>query len=411
MIAPQSLGALSNIHRLLIQLVEDLPARDVNTRFHADLPCMGWLLGRSVYLELWWLREKILGEDDLSRRVRHIFSGSLPQAVQMQQQLPPKEHLLNWALEIQDEHLSRLANPGQLPAHPWLKNGWLVDYMVQSHGRIYEQMLSVRHARAVKQGGAFEVREPLQSRAPGADSTEVSQGHYRIGAREGVMFDNEQPMQMVEMRNFRISDRPADNAAWLAFMEDGGYAKEEYWSDEGRQWKQTSNLSHPWHWRKDAAGHWYALGLNGPMELLPDQPVSGISWYEAEAYANWAAQNIEGFGGAVLPHEYHWEAAARIGALKDGGRVWEWCGNPLHPYKDYEKPVDPEMCTQEFDGRHPALRGGCIHTQPALRRISIRNAGLPGAGYLFSGVRLVFPPALQEEALYIEQWQKFLDKR
>lgn len=408
MIGPQSLGALSNIHQLLTQLVEDLPARDVNHPYHPDLPSIGWLLGRSVYLELWWLREKILGEDDLSKRVRHIFAASAPKSMQQQQQLPPKEHLLNWALEVQDEHLSRLANPGQLPEHPWLKNGWLVDYLVQTHSRIYEQILSVRHARAVRHNSDYTVKHPLQPGLPAADSSEVSQGHYRIGARSGVMFDNEQPMQMVEMRNFRISNKPADNAAWLAFIEDGGYTQNDYWSEAGQNWKQEQGANAPWHWRQDQNGNWYALGLNGPMELLPDLPASGISWYEAQAYANWAAANVEGFGGAVLPHEYHWEAAARIGALQDAGRVWEWCGNPLQPYKDYEKPVDPEMRTQAFENRQPALRGGCIHTQPALRRISVRHAGLPDAGYLFSGVRLVFPPALEEEALYVEQWQKFL---
>ncbi len=409
MIQPQSLGALSNIHQLVTQLVEDLPAEDINRKYHPDLPGIGWLLGRSVYLELWWLREKILAEDDLSKRVRQFFARPLPRSAQQEQQLPPKEHLLNWALEVQDEHLSRLANPAQLPDHPWLKKGWLVDYLVQVHGRIYEQMLSVRHARSVTQEGKYHVKQPLQASPPVADSTEVSQGHYRIGARDGVMFDNEQPMQMVEMRNFRISNKPADNAAWLAFLQDGGYNQDCYWSKPGGDWKQRHSITCPWHWRQDQNGNWYALGLNGPMDLLPDLPVSGISWYEAQAYANWAAARIEGFSGAVLPHEYHWEAAARIGALQNGGRVWEWCSNPLHPYQDYEAPVDPEMRTQEFADQRPALRGGCIHTQPALRRISIRSAGLPDAGYLFSGVRLVFPPALEEEALYIEQWQRFLE--
>ena len=408
MIKPQSLGALSSIQRLVTQLVEDLPAEDINRKYHPDLPGIGWLLGRSIYLELWWLREKILGDDDLSKRVRQFFARPLPRSAQQEQQLPPKEHLLNWALEVQDEHLSRLANPALLPDHPWLKNGWLVDYLVQVHGRIYEQMLSVRHARAVAQEKEHHVQQPLRASPPVADSTEVSQGHYRIGARDGVMFDNEQPMQMVEMRNFRISNKPADNAAWLAFLEDGGYTQNEYWSKQGRNWKQRHSITRPWHWRQDQDGNWYALGLNGPMDLLPDLPVSGVSWHEARAYANWAAARIEGFSGAVLPHEYHWEAAARIGALQNGGNVWEWCSNFLHPYQDYEAPVDPEMRTREFAGEYPALRGGCIHTQAALRRISIRSAGPADAGYLFSGVRLVFPPALEEEALYIEQWQKFL---
>ncbi len=409
MIAPTSLGALSTIHELLTQLITDLPARDVNRRWRADLPSMGWLLGRSVYLELYWLRERLQGDDDLSKRVRAIFASPLPPTAEQDAALPPKDHLLNWALEVQDQHLTLLANPGSLPDHPWLKDGWLVDYMLQVHGRIYEQMLSVRHARAVSQNGSYRVQTPLQPRPPSPDSTEISQGHYRIGAREGVVFDNEQPMQMVEMRNFRINNHPVDNAAWLAFLEDGGYQDDAFWDEKGRTWKDNRQIPHPWHWRQDADGHWYALGLNGPMELIPDMPVSGICWYEARAFASWASARVEGFKGALLPHEYHWEAAARIGGLHNAGRVWEWCANPLQPYKNYEAPVDPEMRTQEFDNRHMALRGGCIHTQPSLRRISIRNAGLPDAGYLFSGLRLILPPALEEEALYIEQWQKFLN--
>lgn len=405
MIDPQSLGALSTLHELLDQLVEDLPPAEVNRRFHPQLPSMGWLLGRAVYLELHWIREKLLDDDDLSRRVRHIFAETRLPEPEQEAPLPPRDHLLNWALEVQDHHLSLLANPGQLPDHPWLRNGWLVEYLVQVEGLIYEQMLSVRHARAVALEGGHRVAEPLRPVMPEPHTLEVPQGHYRIGARQGVVFDSEQPMQVVEMRNFRIGRRPVDNAAWLAFLEAGGYAEERWWSPEG--WKQKGQ-DHPWHWRRDEGGNWYALGLNGPMPLFGDQPVSGISWHEAQAFANWIAATDERFRGAILPHEYHWEAAARIGGLEEVGRVWEWCSNPLHPYEDYEKPVNPEMATC-FDERERALRGGCLHTQPRLRRPSLRISAPPGSGYRFSGVRLVLPPALEEEALYVEQWQHFLN--
>ena len=406
MIDPQSLGALANLHELLDQLVQDLPPAEVNRRFAPELPSMGWLLGRSVYLELHWLREKLLVDEDLARRVRHIFAGTEHPTPEQERLLPPRDHLLNWAMEIQDHHLSLLANPGRLPDHPWLRNGWIVDYLVQVHGQIYERMLSVRQARAVARGGGYQVAEPLQAALPAPDTLEIPQGHYRIGAREGVVFDNEQPMQLVELRNFRIMRRPVDNAAWLAFMEAGGYREPSFWSEEGWSWK--GEAVSPRHWRRDDAGHWYAIGLNGPMPLLADQPVSGISWYEAEAFANWLSSGVEGFQGAILPHEYHWEAAARIGGMEEIGRVWEWCANPPAPYADYEQPVDPEMISH-FDDQARVLRGGCLHTQPRLRRPSLRHWGPPTSPWLFSGLRLVLPPALEEEALYREQWRHFLN--
>lgn len=406
MIDPQSLGALANLHELLDQLVQDLPPAECNRRFHPQLPSMGWLLGRSVYLELHWLREKLLGDDDLARRVRHIFAGTRLPTRQQESQLPPRDHLLNWAMEIQDHHLSLLANPGRLPRHPWLQKGWIVDYLVQAHSLLYEQMLSVRQARAASRDGGLETAQPLEPALPVADTLEIPQGHYRIGAREGVVFDNEQPMQLVELRNFRIQRRPVDNAAWLAFMEAGGYGERGYWSEAGWQWKGEADA--PRHWRRNSQGAWYALGLNGPMPLFGDQPVSGISWYEAEAFANWISATREGFRGAILPHEYHWEAASRIGGLQEIGRVWEWCANPPQPYADYEQPVDPEM-TSDFDPQTRVLRGGCLHTQPRLRRPSLRLWCVPGATYRFSGLRLVLPPALEDEALYREQWQHFLN--
>ncbi len=406
MIPPQSLGALAGIHELLAQLVEDFPPADCNRRFHPQLPTMGWLFGRATYLELYWLRERLLGDDDLSRRVRHLFAGTETPSPAQEAALPPRDHLLNWALEIQDHDLSLLANPGRLPAdHPWLRDGWLVDYLVQRLGLIYERMLAVRLARAQHTGGRPPGDgPPLAPEPPNADALEISQGHYRIGARDGVVMDNEQPLQVVELRNFRIQRRPVSCANWLAFIEAGGYAEARWWPDPQCAARRRG---HPWSWRRDQ-DRWYALGFNGPMPLAGDQPVSCIDWHEASAFANWAAETLPDFKGAVLPHEYHWEAAARLGALEETGRVWEWCAEPLHPYQDYETPRDPEMATR-FDPDQRALRGGCIHTQPRLRRPSLRHQAPPDAGWCFAGLRLMLPPALEDEALYHAQWQRFLN--
>lgn len=391
MIVPQTLGNLSNIQQLLIQLVRDLPASEVNRRFHPELPSMGWLLGRSVYLELHWLREKLLHDDELSSRVKHLFATDTPHPEPTDSLLPSQDHLLNWALEIQEHDLTLLANPRGLPDHPWLENGWLGEYILQTHGRIYERMISVLAARALQQGSTDYISQtPIRARHPQLNTIEVSQGHYRIGAREGVVFDNEQPMQMVELNNFRICLQPVSNAEYLGFLQD----------------QEADHV--PWHWLKDQQSNWYAIGLNGPMELRPDEPASGLSQRQALAYAEWVSANVEGFKGAILQHEYQWEAAARTQNLGGFGRTWEWCNNKFEAYAGYVAPVDPEMATTEFDGEHFGQRGGCLHTQPSLRRISRRQSGRASDNFQFTGARLVLPPAHEEDALYIEQWQSFL---
>jgi len=393
MIPPQVLGELSRLHELMTRLVEDLPADQVNRRPLPELPPLGWLLGRSVYLETYWLREVLSGDADLTGRVRHLFGHGVEPQPALDAALPPRDHLLNWALEIQDTHLSRLANPGERPDHPLLRNGWLPAWLTQVHARLYERMLAVLNAQALAQDtGSHQVRTPLQAASPATDYAQITQGHYRIGARDGVVFDNELPAQVVELSSYRIARRPVSNAAYLAFMEAGGYTDAQRWDKAGLAWLQGSGARHPWHWRQNAAGHWYSVGVNGPADLIAADPVSGLSAHEADAYVRWAATAHPELGGAVLQHEYQWETAARLQAIRDYGRAWEWCANGFAPYDRYQAPEDPEMATAEFDGHHRSLRGGCLHTQPGLRRASYRHCGRPQQRHLFAGLRLVLPP-------------------
>jgi len=388
----RTLGQLSHLHELLIQLVASLPDAELRRCRHPALYPPGWYLGRAVYLETYWLRKRLAGDDDLAHRVRHIFAKGACTPAAAGALLPPPDHLLNWALEIQDEHLTRLANPGLLPpGGP--DPEWLASWLLQSESLVYEELLlAVNAGRLGTPTAAFEVARPLVPAPLDDDIVAVAQGHYRIGAREGVAFDNELPPQMVELHNFRIAARPVSNAQYLAFMQAGGYARDDVWSEDGLVWRDRTRTGQPFAWRADAAGHWYGLGLNGPYELLPDEPVNGVSYFEAQACAAWAAAQGGALQGAVLPHEYQWETAVRMQAITDIGRSLEWCANRFAPYDQYRRPDDPELATADFDDRHFSLRGTTLHTQPCLRRPSLRRCGRPGDNHRLAGFRLVFPP-------------------
>ena len=215
------------------------------------------------------------------------------------------------------------------------------------------------------------VQNPLVPSTPKPDLVAVDQGHYRIGSQdEPFAYDNELPPQAVELSGFRIAHRPVSNAAYLAFMEAGGYGDDAIWSAEGRQWHGTARATAPLHWRRDASGHWHGVGLNGPVDLQPDEPVSGIGHHEALAFAAWTASLGGALEGAVLQHEYQWEVAARSRQIAGTGRVWEWCANPFHPYPQFS----PSGCA----GVTALLRRRIF--QPARRQPA--HPALPASGKL-----------------------------
>lgn len=245
---------------------------------------------------------------------------------------------------------------------------------------------------------------------PSADAVAITQGHYRVGSRgEPSAYDNELPPQAVELSNFRIARWPVTNAEYLAFMEDDGYTRPEFWDRDGQSWLASGETQAPWHWRRDAWGAaWYALGLNGPVPLSAAEPVAGLSRHEARAYAAWVASLGGPLAGAVLQHEYQWEIAARSGHLQGRGRVWEWCNNPFHPYPDFapwpEVQTAPSLAPDQattpgsrslraFAAGHGVLRGASLYTQRCLRRASFRHPASPDDRFRIAGLRLVFPPA------------------
>lgn len=388
---PLILNQLSSIQTMMAELLRGLPATEANRRFHPRLAPLAWYLGRTVYRELHWLREVLMGDADLAERVRQFFVTQEEDAPG--EQLPPRDHLLAWAEELQGEHLRRLATPGALPASPWLLEDRLPWFLLQESARDYEAMLWVLLARRLSLYEAPPDGKPLVARPPATEMAEITQGHFRIGSRDDAFaYDNELPPQAVELSSFRIARLPVVNCEYLAFMEEGGYTRPELWDPAGQAWVITSQAKSPWHWRQDGQGSWYGLGLKGARPLNPEEPIAGLNRHEASAYAAWVATLGGIHAGAVLQHEYQWEVAARAGHLQGTGLVWEWCANPFHPYPEFTPVPEPSPSQQAFASHLGVMRGASLYTQRCLRRASFRHPANPDDRYRISGLRLVFPP-------------------
>src|SRR4051794_20688546 len=81
---------------------------------------------------------------------------------------------------------------------------------------------------------------------------------------------HEKPFREVFLSAYWMDLYPVTNARFQRFLSQGGYETPAYWTPEGWAWRQAHSIQQPLMW-----GH---AGWDGP-----DQPVAGVSWYEADA--------------------------------------------------------------------------------------------------------------------------------
>ena len=207
---------------------------------------------------------------------------------------------------------------------------------------------------------------------------------------KGPFLYGDQKTREVIDHDYRIGQYPVTNEKYQAFVSEGGYGNQAYWSPEGWKWKNENSITCPAYW-------------NDTKWNKADHPVVGVSYYEAEAFSKWA--------GKRLPTEQEWEKAAR----GEDGRQYPWgdqfdkekCNsaetglqhttpvtqypNGISPYDCYDMAGNVwEWCASWYEGRdgRRVIRGGSWDFKPVLLRTSYRNGFNADFRYFNFGFRL-----------------------
>src|SRR6266850_1391929 len=237
------------------------------------------------------------------------------------------------------------------------------------------------------------------------EETIVEIGH----SGRGFAYDNEGPRHRALIPASSLASRPVTNGEYIAFIEDNGYTRPEFWLSLGWMTVNEQRWNAPLYWTK-RDGAWWNFTLSGLRPVDQSEPVTHVSYFEADAYANWA--------GARLPTEFEWERAAlscpiegnfvetelfhpvavvsAVSGDKPGkglhqifGDVWEWTRSAYSPYPGYRAAPG---ALGEYNGKFMCnqyvLRGGSCATSQSHIRATYRNFFQPEKRWQFTGLRL-----------------------
>ena len=194
---------------------------------------------------------------------------------------------------------------------------------------------------------------------------EIPEGLIECGNSGNTFcFDNEKPCHKYYQYKSSISETLVTNVEFEEFLKSGGYSNSKYWLSKGWEWLEENNITEPLYWSES---------------LNPLAAVAHISYFEADAYANWV--------GCRLPTEYEHEYFDNKNKTKNN--LWSWTSSQYSAYPRYRK-FDGTLF--EYNGKFMCnqfvLRGGCIATPDKHWRESYRNFYEPNQRWMFSGIRL-----------------------
>jgi 5-histidylcysteine sulfoxide synthase/putative 4-mercaptohistidine N1-methyltranferase len=284
---------------------------------------------------------------------------------------------------------------------------------------------------------------PFQGKAPENILLPVQGGQILLGkSKDHPLYgwDNEFGRHQFEVWGFKAAKYLVSNGEFLPFVEDDGYQKEQYWSEEGRKWVAFSKANHPLFWIKEADGFRFRT-LSTVIDMAWNWPVE-VNYLEAKAFCNWLAEKKS--SAIRLPSEdewyrlhelheiadppfwhkapgninlEHWASSCPVDHFQFGefcdiiGNVWQWTETPISGFESFEvHPCYDDFSTPTFDTQHNLIKGGSwISTgneatrdsRYAFRRHFFQHAGFR---YVEAEQPLELPQAMYETDGAVSQY-------
>ncbi len=381
------------------------------------------------YEELWLLKE-VAGRELSERELYDMYDASLhPREERPSLNLLDRRDAGRYLDAVREAVLEVLETADLEGDDALLRDGFVYNMILQheyQHNETMLQTLQLMGGEGYKPASKVEL--PAGDPAAAEEMVFVPGGAFVMGTDDrSVALDNERGAHEVDVPDFHLDKTPVTNRQFVAFVEDGGYERENLWEPEGWRWIKAEDMTTPKHWYQPEPHSWWTVRFGFDEPLDPDAPVVHVSWYEADAYARWA--------GKRLPTEAEWEKAAswnpsestaggkgrlypwgnepptpekanldqlafraaRVGMYPAGaspcgalgmvGDVWEWTASEFTGYPGFESFPYKEYSEVFFDAGYRVLRGGSWATRPGAVRNTFRNWDHPIRRQLFVGLR------------------------
>jgi gamma-glutamyl hercynylcysteine S-oxide synthase len=411
---------LEAARRRMLALLAPLSDEDLRRQHSELMSPLVWDLGHCAHFEELWLVRTLGGSPSGDPRLDDLYNAfAHERSERAALELLTPDAALRFAGDVRRRSLELLERV-DFGGDPLLTGAFVYGMLIQHEHQHVETMLQTLQLR--------EAPYPLPDapappgRTPRRAEILVDAGSFVMGTdAEPWAYDNERRAHEVELPAFWIDTVPVTNAAFLDFVEDGGYGDRRLWQDAGWAFRSDQGAEHPAYWRREDGG-WSRRRFGHWEELPPAEPVQHVCWYEADAFARWA--------GKRLPTEAEWEKAAsatpegekrrypwgddapepddanlgsaRFGPASAGaypagasawgveqmvGDVWEWTASDFTAYPGFEAFPYPEYSEVFFGSDYKVLRGGSWATHPLAVRGTFRNWDFPIRRQLFAGFR------------------------